>query len=74
MFYLCDVYLNYTLGEIKSNTNAQIIDINTNKAIDNMFVIGEASAMFSKARLSGVASTACVVFAMNASKTMLETI
>lgn len=75
LFYLCDVdvYLNYTLGGVKSNTNAQIIDINTNKAINNMFVIGEASVMFSKARLSGVASTACVVFAMNASKTMLKT-
>lgn len=74
LFYLCDVdvYLNYTLGGVKSNTNAQIIDINTNKAINNMFVIGEASAMFGEARLSGVASTACVVFAMNASKTMLE--
>lgn len=35
LFYLCDIdiYLNYTLGEIKSNTNAQIIDINTNNSL-----------------------------------------
>lgn len=74
MFYLAnvDVYLNYTLGGVKSDIFARVVDIDTNTAKNNMFAIGEVSSMFGEARLSGAASIACVVFAMNASQFMLS--
>lgn len=51
---------------------ARVVDIDTNTAKNNMFAIGEVSSMFKEARLSGAASIACVVFAMNASNFILE--